>query len=102
MQPNKNITYIDSNIEKWHQEFKQYLTQNIKEYLTLELIKNSEGVFWALPSLYPEDKNPNVVWIIEVRLSNWKILNGLKDIETNKLYFSKEDMDLIFQNLWLQ
>ncbi len=77
----------------------EFLGKTIKGYFTLELIKHSEGVFWALPSPYPEDKNPDVVGIIEVRLSNWKILNALKDIETNKLYFSETDMDLILNSL---
>ena len=78
----------------------EFLDKIIKEYFTLEFIKPEDGILCPLPSKFPEDKKANVVWIIEVQLTNWKIVNGLKDIETNKIYFHKTDIDLILKSFF--
>ena len=88
--------------DKAEQNFIRYGTKIIKGYYTLELIKSKEykNTYGTQISKFPQDKNPDVVWFVELNMPNWKIISALRDIDTDKIYFSRKDIDTILDNLF--
>lgn len=82
------------------QNFIHYACKIIKEYYTLEIITATKNSFSVISSKFPKDKNPDRVWFLQLTLSNWKTISALQDLETNNLYFSKSDIDLILNNIF--
>ena len=86
--------------DKAEQNFIRYACKIIKEYYTLEIITQTKNSFWVMSSKFPKDKDLDVVWFLQLTLSNWKTISALQDLETNKLYFSKSDIHLILNNIF--
>ena len=79
--------------------FLWYACKQIKKYYTFDIIKIKHNTFGSKIMKFPKDKNPDVVWFLEVTMSNWKIICALQDLDTNKFYFSKSDIDVILKEI---
>lgn len=81
-QPDQFYSSDEKAFEGWvkfpdeaERNFIRYGTKIIKGYYTLELIEVKKNTFGAIPIKFPQDKNPDVVWFVELNMPNWKIIS---------------------------